>query len=253
MLQIECLARHFASRSAHFGAVYSSDLSRARITAEGICRLQPPSPDGTSILPILTSDLREKDFGSLEGMRWDSTTPTRDNAARFGGVSTPIHRHVEGESAASMERRAMAFLSMHILPLLFDAPPEEINVAVVGHGIILRVLWNILAGLFDPMDISLAPGIVPAEGGTAGLPTPSWSNTGFMTLLIQQRTTMLATHNSLPDHGTTTSSALLQGWTMSIMAINSREHLADLRRTRGGIGSATHDTRQKRIEQFFKR
>ena len=253
MLQIECLARHFASRSTHFGSVYSSDLSRARITAEGICRLQPPNPDGTSIMPILTPDLRERDFGSLEGMNWNSTTAARDNAARSGGGSSSIHRHIEGESSASMERRATAFLSMHILPLLFDAPSSEMNVAIVAHGIILRVLWNSLVGLYDPMDISMAPGIAPVEGGTTGLPIPSWSNTAFMKLSIQPRTTLSATHNSLPDHRTTTSSALLQGWTMNVMAINSREHLAVLRRTRGGIGSATHDTRQKRIEQFFKR
>lgn len=39
---------------------------------------------------------------------------------------------------------------------------------------------------------------------------------------------------------------------MKILTIDSKEHLSGLRRTRGGIGSATHDMRQKRIDQFFK-
>jgi len=45
---------------------------------------------------------------------------------------------------------------------------------------------------------------------------------------------------------------LLQGWSMKILAVDSKDHLAGLRRTRGGIGSASHDSRQKRIDQFFK-
>ncbi|KAJ5481977.1 hypothetical protein N7475_000789 [Penicillium sp. IBT 31633x] len=40
MAQINCLAQHFVTKSTKFMAVFSSDLGRAKITAEGICRAQ---------------------------------------------------------------------------------------------------------------------------------------------------------------------------------------------------------------------
>lgn len=46
---------------------------------------------------------------------------------------------------------------------------------------------------------------------------------------------------------------LLYGWTTTILVINGRDHLQGLKRTRGGVGSARHDEKQKSIETFFKR
>lgn len=251
MLQIECLARHLASAPLNIKAIFSSDLSRARLTADGICRLQRPTPNGTSLAPILTPDLREKDFGSLEGTRWDTQIAPGDGLARSYGASTSTP-HIESESTASMRRRIANFLNLHLLPLLFDAPDSEADLVVVTHGIILRVLWNCLVELFDPTNISMASGVTSRDGGPAALVVPSWSNTGFMTLLVRPQPVGPATDILPSNHGGPTGS-LLHGWSMSILALNSRDHLANLRRTRGGIGSATHDGRQKRIDHFFKR
>jgi broad specificity phosphatase PhoE len=45
----------------------------------------------------------------------------------------------------------------------------------------------------------------------------------------------------------------VRGWTTTILAINSKDHLKGLKRTGGGVGSSRHDTSQKSIETCFKR
>jgi len=276
MLQIDCLARYFASQAIHFDSVFASDLSRARITAEGICRQQRPKSGGARSSPILTSDLREKDFGSLEGVRFSPALGKAGNrnACHGDSSSTPTLTHIESESTASMRQRATSFLNTHLLPLLFDETHQRANVAIVAHGIILRVLWHCLIELFDPKDILTAPGITAGDGRPPVLISPSWSNTGFMSLSIQPLRSvstspskrqpynqMQLVANAAPpteclpptqDISVADTHFVLCGWSMRILALDSRDHLSNLRRTRGGIGSASHDNRQKRIDQFFR-
>lgn len=273
MLQIENLAQSFANDSVQFDSIFASDLSRARITAEGICRLQPPKEDGERVSPILTPDLRERDFGSWEGVRWQSTSAqSTDTSTSPRSSRRCASREIaEKETTVSMRQRSLSFLHSHFLPLLFDDPTSKRNFAIVAHGIILRVLWNCLVELFDPVCISLLPGIAAWDGGPAALLAPSWSNTGFMELSIHMKQTPSASplqrqltspdlrvssdlviDTELPSSDGPAGDALLQGWSMKILAVDSKDHLAGLRRTRGGIGSASHDSRQKRIDQFFK-
>lgn len=42
-------------------------------------------------------------------------------------------------------------------------------------------------------------------------------------------------------------------WTTVILTINGKDHLKNLKRTGGGVGSSRHDASQKNIESFFKR
>ncbi|KAF2446801.1 phosphoglycerate mutase-like protein [Karstenula rhodostoma CBS 690.94] len=42
-------------------------------------------------------------------------------------------------------------------------------------------------------------------------------------------------------------------WATIILTINGKEHLKNLKRTGGGVGSSRHDASQKNIESFFKR
>ncbi|KAJ5682448.1 hypothetical protein N7462_005613 [Penicillium macrosclerotiorum] len=273
MLQIECLAQHFMKKSIRLDWVFASDLSRARITAEGICRLQPPTPDGVPLCPVLTRELRERDFGSLEGLRWQPASFNSGSTSASSGSSSDgaTATHVDKESTVSMRQRANSFLHSHFLPVVFDSGCLHPNIAIVAHGIILRVLWNCLVELFDPMNISLLPGVATWNGGPAALISPSWSNTGVMELLIQRNSGMqppqdVGSHvpqaalssaiEATPSPKSTQEeylqNTLLHGWSMSIQAIDNKAHLSGLRRTRGGIGSASHDTKQKKIDQFFK-
>lgn len=47
--------------------------------------------------------------------------------------------------------------------------------------------------------------------------------------------------------------AVVSGWSATIMVINGQRHLKDLKRARGGLGSARHDEEQTKIDAFFKR
>ncbi|KAJ5833856.1 hypothetical protein N7474_002167 [Penicillium riverlandense] len=276
VLQIESLARHFVAQSVNFSAVFASDLCRARLTAEGICRLQAAQ---SSVTPVLTRDLRERDFGSLEGMSWNSSHALSGSASSSAAAAAT---HTEFESHISMTQRANSFLGDHLLPLLLDEqnPNHEQNVAIVAHGLILRVLWNRLAGLFDPREVHIAPGTALRHGGEMAV-KPVWSNTGFMTVHIQRSmmtpgvatpalssfdlhqprrsgnnsvedVTLPATLENAVPGSSVSEGALLQGWGMTVVAVDSKTHLSGLHRTRGGIGSSAHDSRQKRIDQFFK-
>lgn len=262
MLQIDHLARDFASKCIHFEYVFSSDLRRARVTAEGICHLQPAPVD-----PIIAPNLREKDFGSLEGLRCNpSNAASRDsNAWSPGPVNISSLAHLESESVVSMKRRANSFLHEHLIPLMLERPSLRSNVAIVAHGIILRVLWGCIVELFDPMSISLATGDPSMDDGSAAFITPGWSNTGIMELLVEPTLVLPTTQASAlgpsaesavcaqtPATNTPTFNYLLHGWSMKILSVNNKVHLAGLHRTRGGIGSASHDTRQKKIDNFFK-
>lgn len=269
-LQIECLARHFATNSVHFNSIFASDLTRARHTAEGICRHQPPGEDGALLTPTLTPDLRERDFGSLEGKRPRRSCSSTDSRSRPDGDTS---RHVESESSSSMKRRATSFLESHLLPLIFENTRTRDTVAVVSHGILLRVLWSCLVELFDSMNISMTGDISTRHDGSASLLIPSWSNTGYMSLSIHShplppplpprlestsqasskpRLEQSVTSSATEDRTTPVSDALLNGWSMKILAVNNKEHLSGLRRARGGIGSASHDDRQRRIDHFFQ-
>jgi hypothetical protein len=45
----------------------------------------------------------------------------------------------------------------------------------------------------------------------------------------------------------------VQGWKTMILTINGKDHLRNLKRTGGGVGSSRYDSSQKTIETFFKR
>ena len=102
-------------------AVYSSDLRRARETAEIVA--------ATKNLEIRTDrDLRERSFGSWEGL-------TRDEIAeRFGAG-----RH-DGESDETVRSRVLAAVRRIV------AQQPQGNVLVVSHGGALNTLWHHASG-----------------------------------------------------------------------------------------------------------
>ncbi|KAJ5188386.1 hypothetical protein N7491_004711 [Penicillium cf. griseofulvum] len=219
MAQINCLAQYFVSNSIKFTTAFSSDLSRARITAEGVCHAQV-SPGETQLQPILTHTLREKDYGSMEGRSWKDSPPS------------PRPRDwVIPESNESMRKRAKAFFDEHLLPLIKRDPHGGQNVAIVSHGIILRELWTYFVEISNPADTSMA----------TLHRKPVWSNTGYMTILIIPN---LTERTMLPT--------VMTGFEFVVLSIDDKKHLANLYRTRGGVGTAAHDVKQRKIDQFFR-
>ncbi|KAJ5247507.1 hypothetical protein N7468_002490 [Penicillium chermesinum] len=243
VLQIESVAQYFASNGVHFGQIFSSDLTRTRLTAEGINRLQPRRA------PLLmTPKLREKDFGSKEGQRIQSATMRQDvlGASSIKPEKGSSYTSAEAESVQSMTTRAMSFLTDEIWPLLSDTANSDMNVAIVSHGVFMRVLWGCLVDSLKPGEVRFSTGNAARDGLPVGVFTPIWSNTGFMSFAIQPSTIAPA---PTPE----TDSLVPSGWIITIEAVDMKDHLAGLQRTRGGIGSAKHDAQQKRLDQFFKK
>ncbi|KAF9888564.1 hypothetical protein FE257_008496 [Aspergillus nanangensis] len=227
-VQIERLAQHFKTEGIHFTRIYCSDLTRAAQTAAGIC-IQQPAP--TTLEPVSIPALRERHFGSLEG-HWTA-------------FEQPVNPENPPESAESVTSRANSFINDHLLPVILDDRRGKEVVAVVSHGITLGFLWRAILELFDPRGVILPPDIRGADAGGMAL-RPGWTNTGFMQLDIS-----LSGPMSHGDDGRDAASYPLSGWSLQVRKVNSRAHLAGLRRV-PGIGSAVYDQRQQRIDGFFK-
>ncbi|KAG7421836.1 putative phosphatase [Fusarium oxysporum f. sp. rapae] len=139
---------------------------------------------------------------------------------KFGAVT----KHEGSETPQAMRKRVGVFLDEH-LPRL----DEDSTVCIVAHGISLGTFYKALR---DRTSSSAGPDAEP-EGQASAFVRPSWSNTGYIEALI--------TRDSSDKH--------LQ---MRVVKINSVDHLKGLRKTRGGIGSAKFDAKQKTMDSFFK-
>ena len=114
--QARDLADELAGES--IDAVYSSDLVRAHETARLIAE-----PRGLDVIAI--RDLRERSFGSVEGMTTDEIQ------ARYPGIELPWS---DGETREAMTDRVLGAL------LRIGETHPEANVLVVSHGGPLRAV-----------------------------------------------------------------------------------------------------------------
>ncbi|KAI0203111.1 histidine phosphatase superfamily [Astrocystis sublimbata] len=215
-LQAKRLAEHLAKRSATTGSirhVFSSNLQRAYQTAEAIAdAVGSTNANSTSPLKVVrVEEIREKDFGLSEGVKIGATRESDDNS----------------ESSKSMRIRVDRFLDQHLSPVIDQHAAENAAVVVVAHGIILGHLLRALLVRY--------PGHRPIEEHQ-----PSWSNTGFLQAKLEfsnsNASSKLPSGNSI---------------SMNLELTNSVEHLQGLKKTRGGIGSAQFDSKQRTMDSFF--
>ena len=132
-------ARALADRLAGDGiqAVYASDLARARETAEILgARL------GLDV--VVDPDLREKDWGSWEGLTSDER----------------VHVEFEGESTEAHRERVLRAVQR-----IVEAHPGE-RVAVVTHGGSLRRIQAAVSGVAQPVIDNCAVWALAHEDGT---------------------------------------------------------------------------------------
>lgn len=219
VLQARRLAEHLAQRlpatSVHY---FSSDLQRAVRTAEAI-RAAACGKDGAVVVQQLV-ELREKDFGTGEGERFGT------------GKDKP---HEGAESAESMKARVDTFLDKHLLPVL--SPRSEDAVVIVAHGILLSILFKRLCEHLSSGAFTVAPEVQRASNPypAGGVPVlPSWSNTGYLEAVV-----------------TSSAPAAWSSIKLHVAQVNCVDHLKGLRKTRGGIGSARFDEKQKTMDSFF--
>lgn len=238
VLQAQRLAAHLVSRFPDPGAVraiVTSDLQRAWRTGAAIQAAYPAAAAFSAPLPpppyhpvrpaplTRTTLLRERDFRSLEG------TPFRSVKVNIEDVA---------ESMASVRRRAQRFVDEVVLAEVMRVPDgrgvrSDDVLMVVAHGLLLPEIYACLAA-----SVTRGGGVLTIEPAVARRRprapclVPWWSNTGYLECaLVRDRSGRVASIN--------------------VLLVNSTLHLADLRRTGGGIGSAAHDDKQKKIESYF--
>jgi broad specificity phosphatase PhoE len=113
--QAQALARELTD--VDLDAIYSSDLRRARATAEAVA-----ATHGLEVR--FDPRLRERSFGSWEGL-------TRDDVAAL-----PAGSHHDGETDDEVRERML-----EAVQAIADEHPGE-QVLVVSHGAALNTLWH---------------------------------------------------------------------------------------------------------------
>lgn len=108
-------------------AVYTSDLSRARRSAEIIAR-----PYG--LIPVVMPELRERNFGIWEGMSFDEIKIKYPAEFEAWAGNPLTHSPIEGESTLQVRDRVLPAIEK-----ILDGNRGQ-NVAVVAHGGVNRLV-----------------------------------------------------------------------------------------------------------------
>lgn len=117
--------------------VYTSDLSRAKVTAQSFAQ-----PLG---LPVREEKaLRERHFGIFEGITWQELEEQHPAAARAWKSRDPHWIPEKGESLEMLRLRIV-----HAINRLASAHRGE-QIAIVTHGGVLDVLYRLATRQFDP-------------------------------------------------------------------------------------------------------
>ena len=131
-LQASALGRRLKERG--FTGLYSSDLSRARDTAQAIAQ-------HTGRHLVIDPRLQERRFGIFEGLlAAEIRTRYPDEHARFASRD-PDYEVPGGESASAFTARCLGCLA----EIAMRHPGEE--VVVVSHGLVLDALYRVAHGL----------------------------------------------------------------------------------------------------------
>ncbi|KAI1139955.1 phosphoglycerate mutase-like protein [Hypoxylon sp. FL0543] len=259
VLQIKRLGDHLAKRHEAIGPVkyiFTSNLQRAYQTAEAITEAlvaaEGPSSSNTleRVKPLEVSrlpELREKDYGSSEGTKYGvKTKRTVDGLVQS-----------DSETHESMRIRVNRFINSHLIRITDTYGPDNITVVVVAHGIILGVLLKALIERFPPEPANPSSSTERRETHPE---FAAWSNTGVLQaklelpkdLSVSGSKAVSRPSSSMPDtnegsFAKSNNSALR----LVVEFTNNLEHLEGLKKTRGGIGSAKFDSRQRTMDSFF--
>jgi probable phosphoglycerate mutase len=124
-------ARRLAARlcTEQAGALYASDLLRARQTAE-------PIAAGLALQPVPESGLREQNFGRVDGMRVDDIQREHPDAWAGWLRFEEDFCMPDGESTRAFHQRVMQAVQRVIA-----AHPDE-KVVIVTHGGVLDMIYR---------------------------------------------------------------------------------------------------------------
>ncbi len=287
VLQANRLGAHLSATDVKISHIFSSDLQRAFKTAEAVRVAQSPSPPET----VRSELIREQDFGFYEGKQFFERPREGNKSGKE--AHQDAHRNEAGfkdvESKDSMRTRSDSFIDAHLVPVLHQVA-ETHAVAVVAHGIILSHLWRALLKRFRPGRVTVGHGIETPGNAFTLEHLGGWSNTGYLDLEVKPMIEIQFVEKPSEidprlSHSTMPADSLSEGkgainlpqkpsnpsvpppimsptpppvsqlldMSLVVKAVNSKEHLIGLKKTRGGIGSLEHDSKQKTVDSFFKK
>ncbi|KAF8583352.1 phosphoglycerate mutase [Ramaria rubella] len=220
--------------TTHLSAIYASPLKRAHTTAQAIFDAQSePRPAF-----IVSPDLREQHFGIAEGESWSMSVETTLDIERkvFPILVGRDAKFPGAESLNDLAIRANRAVEELILPWIWDVErgfgkgEAEVHLAVVSHGLCISELVSAL--------VKRDADGYGHGGDYRGLVNTAWS-----------RVTV-----ALKDEGVILTPASIDKATplvVRVTHVNQHDHLAGIKRQKGGIGSTAYDPKQKDIREFF--
>ncbi|KAG7445731.1 phosphoglycerate mutase-like protein [Guyanagaster necrorhizus] len=220
-----------------FVAIHTSDLKRACLTAQAIldCQDSKETP-----INLLTSHLlREQHFGVAEGKPYSKSRPDvvlRDLYAQ-GIYPSPRDRDgsfPEGESRNDLRRRADQAVDEILLPYVWQSAREGttgVCVALISHGLLIKELIAALVGR-------------DAEGKKTDLYYKGLRNTAWARMTVEVQGLSRGKKMAVDDINYPPLKVRLTDF-------DRQDHLKNVVRQQGGIGSSAHDPNQKDIRSFF--
>ena len=149
VLQAEMLRDRLAGEK--IDAIYSSDLDRARLTAEIIASVH-------LVGVVVCQELRELDFGEIEGMTFEEVEKRYPETARLWSGEDLDVGAPGGENLRQLASRVQRFMGR------LQRHSSEETILIVAHGGPLRALLCTLLGIelerlwqirLDPASVSL--------------------------------------------------------------------------------------------------
>ena len=114
-------------------AVYASDLQRAAATAQAIAQ-----PHGLAVR--LHTDLRERHFGDMQGLTWQTIYEQHSEVAHAWRARVPDFAPAGGETLLALQARVAG-----VVQQLAAAHTGEL-IVLVAHGGILDMLYRLATG-----------------------------------------------------------------------------------------------------------
>ena len=169
-------ARAVASvlKNESFAGIYSSDLTRARQTAQ-------PAADFLQKQVASSKSLRERHYGAFQGMTYtEASVRIPEGYARFK-AKDPAYDFDTGESLSRFNERALAYIRD-----LVEKHTGE-NLLLFTHGGVLEMVYRHATGrgLSTPRDFEIPNAAINrVEIGASGWRVSAWAEIGHLSVAL---------------------------------------------------------------------
>ncbi|KZT65800.1 phosphoglycerate mutase-like protein [Daedalea quercina L-15889] len=236
MNQAKALGKSFITSKTSFLVIHASPLKRALWTAQAVrdAHVEPQPPLTTSPL------LREQHWGIAEGKPWimefQPGLSLEEHFARglYPVLQSRSQRFPEGESLDDLAARAKKAVDELLMPYVWSAArggEEGLHIAIVSHGLCI-------SELIPSLLVRDQSGVHPGHR-YRGLLNTAWTKVTVKVKGAKEGELMDFPDNNPPP------------LEVKVTDFNRHEHLDNVARQKGGIGSAEYDPNQQSIRAFF--